>query len=408
MKRMLCTTLALLLLGTLSPLAGAAISPDGLSTVLRHQQDLLHQRLLAAEPLPVKDSPFAAQLFEAAESKDPNRTLSPVSAQLALSLIRPGTTGATRTQLDTLLQGTTHSRWTDILQTKADGPTIEVANSLWFDSSVTPNRTYLNTVEQDFSAESTTLPLASPSALIPINQWVSAKTHGLIPTILDDPLPEEAAVLLLNALYFNGKWTTPFPKEATYDQTFHNQDGSQASVPFLHHTRSVQYVKTEAYTGAALPYQGDGSWWMLLLLPAAGTSPADLVGQDFGALLDSTQSTYTQLSLPKLNLQSSYDLTDALQSMGLTAPFLPGTSDLSPMGTCTKGPLVLTKVVQKTCLQVDELGTQAAAVTGAIAASSSAPINPPVSLTFDQPFLCCLWNDQLEQPLFLSAVNHLG
>ena len=97
----------------------------------------------------------------------------------------------------------------------------------------------------------------------------------------------------------------------------------------------------------------------------------------------------------------------ALQAMGLTEAFAGG--DFTPMGTCTKGPIQLSKVIQKTYLKVDEKGTEAAAVTGAIMEAGAA-LDPerPIELTFDRPFLCCLWNAEISQPLFLTAVNELG
>lgn len=421
MKRILCVLLTLLLLSSVSALAcKAPAKPAGQSTLIPPETTLIsqqalviHQRLaaLAAQlfPQPNADS-FASQLFTKTESPDLNKSLSPVSAQFALGLLRPGTAGETRAQLDALLDGVNFTAWKDALQTQADGPTIEVANSVWFDTSVTPNRTYLNTLKQEFAAESTILPLPGESALKPINQWVSEKTHGLIPTILSEPLPKESAAVLLNTLYFNGNWVTPFSQRATREQPFHAQDGTAKMVPFLHDTRhELQYIKTPVCTGAALPYQGDGSWWMLVLLPSPGVSPEALASQDFGTLLDQAKPTYTRLSLPKFTLEGSYPLKEPLKAMGLTAPFIPTTPDLAPTGTCSKGPLFVMDVFQKTCLRVDEKGTEAAAVTGITeGASAEPPIEEPIDLTFDRPFLCCLWNDEIGQPLFLSAINQLG
>ena len=78
------------------------------------------------------------------------------------------------------------------------------------------------------------------------------------------------------------------------------------------------------------------------------------------------------------------------------------------MGVCAKGPIVLSKVIQKTYLRVDEKGTEAAAVTAAIGKANAFPGPKPVEVTFDHPFLCCLWNAEISQPLFLTAVNELG
>ncbi len=110
------------------------------------------------------------------------------------------------------------------------------------------------------------------------------------------------------------------------------------------------------------------------------------------------------LALPKFTLEGTYDLTEALKGLGLTTAFS-GAADLSGIGTCTKGDLYLSQVLQKTYLRVDEKGTEAAAVTSAAVGATSAPIDPPVELTFDRPFLACLWNGEAAQALFLAQVD---
>ena len=351
-------------------------------------------------------SSFPADLFAAVQSDSPNRSLSPVSAEYALGLLRAGADGTCRKQLDRLLEGVDFARWNETLTTVGDGPVVEVANSIWFDASVTPSQTYLDTVKKDFNAGSETLDLPSRDAMDTINSWVCEKTHALIKSILDEPMDDDAAAVLINALYFKGDWKVPFEKAGTRDQAFHSRDGKEAQVPFMHDTRDgMLYIDAGTCRGVALPYKGDGSWYMLALLPAEGRTADSLAGEDFGALLAGAKKSFVRLALPKFTIEASYDLTEPLRAMGLTAAFEGG---FSPMGFCTKGPIVLSRVLQKTYLRVDEEGTEAAAVTAAIGKANSALGPKPVEVTFDRPFLCCLWNDQVGQPLFLTAVNELG
>ena len=367
---------------------------------------------------------FNADFFAAVDSDEPNKSLSPVSARYALGLLRAGAEGETRAQLDRLLSGVDFSQWKHILQSSG-GPTVEVANSIWFDLSVIPDAGYLNTLKKTFDATSKTLALNTRGAMQTINRWVSDKTHGLIDSILDAPMSDDAAAVVLNALYFKGDWTFPFDAADTYDQPFHNGNGTDSRVPFMHDTRrGMQYISTGDCVGAALPYDGgelpglpqgadptatyptNDGWWMLVLMPRNGADAESLAAQDFGSLLKSAKDAYVRISLPKFTVEGSYDLTRPLMDLGLTAAFTG--KDFGPMGTCEKGPIALSKVVQKTYLRVDEKGTEAAAVTGGFMEATSA-INPdtPIELTFDRPFLCCLWNDQIAQPLFLTAVNEL-
>ena len=367
---------------------------------------------------------FNADFFAAVTSNKPNKTLSPVSARYALGLLRAGAEGETRAQLDRLLAGADFAAWNQALRSTEGGPTVEVANSIWFDLSVTPDGNYLNTVAKDFDAQGRTVALTAQSGVQAVNRWVAEKTHGLIQSILDQPLPDEAAAVVLNALYFKGDWTFPFDPNNTHDQTFRNGSGKEVQVPFLHSTRrGTQYIRTDTCVGVALPYKGgslelpqgadpsgdaptNNGWWMIALLPKDGTSPERLAAENFDALLGNAADAYVRLSLPKFTLEGSYDLTGPLKDLGLTAAFAGG--DFSPMGKSAKGDLALSSVIQKTYLRVDEKGTEAAAVTGAIVATTAFNPEEPLELTFDRPFLCCLWNSQISQPLFLSVVEELG
>lgn len=391
---------------------GLKFDPRGILTgqeALVMNQRLAEQAASLDRVETVPSASFNRDFFAAVQSDEPNKSLSPVSARYALGLLQAGAAGENREQLDALLSDMDPEAWNKALTTGANGPTVEVANSIWFDTSVTPNQEYLDAVKKLYNAESQTLTLTAQSAVNTINQWVKDKTHGLIPTILDKPLSEDAAAVLLNALYFKGDWSVPFDAADTWDQTFHGKNGADAQVPFMHDTRhGMAYISTDSCVGTALRYRGDGDWYMLFLMPkAAGDGAAEeLAGESFEALLAGAGDAYVRLSLPKFTIEGCYDLTEPMQELGLTAAFSGG--DFTPMGTCTKGPLVLSKMIQKTYLRVDEEGTEAAAVTGAVVECTAA-LEPeePIELTFDRPFLCCLWNGEIGQPLFLTVVNAL-
>ncbi len=373
--------------------------------VSRQEALLLNQRILSQSPA---GGNFSAQLISALAAEE-NILISPVSAQLALGLLQAGAGSSTKAQLDTVLGSIDFSAWQKALQTQSPGPTVEVANSVWFDDSVTVEQSYLDKVERDFNAESRTLKLSSASALQKINSWVKEKTHGLIPRLLEEKLPEESAAVLINALYFNGEWQYPFDHTDSYPQTFHSASGAEAEISFMHDCRhNVYYLESDSFRAAALPYKGEGDWWMLLLLPKEGYTPADLAQEDLATVLNKMEERYVRLSLPRFTLEGSYDLTGPLMQMGITDAFLVDRADFIPMGSCSKGPLFVDQVLQKTYLRVDEKGTEAAAVTGIVLLAGSAmETEQPIDLCFDRPFLCCLWNGQIQQPVFLATVDSL-
>lgn len=351
---------------------------------------------------------FGGDLMNAFRETE-NPVLSPVSVQLALGILQPGAAGETRAQFDTVLSGIDFGKWTGALQTKEYGPTVEIANSLWFAPGMTVNEPWIQTVTDTFGAESRTIDLASTEAVTAINGWVEEKTHGRIPVLLDEPLSPDTVSVLLNALYFKGNWAEEFEPANTRDEPFRNASGTEVKVPTMHaDARDLCYFETEDCTGVALPYMGAGDWRLICLLPNEGANPESLAAQDFTALLDNGEYRPVNLSLPKFTLEGTYELNGALQSMGLTEMFT-ANADFTPMGTGPNGPVFVSEVLQKTYFSVDETGTEAAAVTE-ILVEGAAIEEPrePIDVTFDRPFLCCLWCGEIEQPLFLAAVEELS
>lgn len=385
-------------------LQGRADGTFGPKDSLTRQEALLLDLRLANSCLePVATGDFAADLF--ARVRGQNVVLSPASAAMALGLVQAGAQGETKAELDRVLTGTDPAKlYAALTKATKDGPTVEVANSLWFDTSVSPSQSYLSRVKGAYGAESQTLDLPTRDAMDRINAWVKAKTHDLIPALLSEPLADDQVAVLLNALYFKGDWAVPFDKASTRDLDFTTAGGKTVSVPFLRDTRTMSYLDTDACTGVVLPYRGEGDWSLIALLPKDGHTAAELAGSDFAALTKAAQDERVALALPKLTLEGTYDLTDAFKGLGLTTAFS-GAADLSGIGTCTKGDLYLSQVLQKTYLRVDEKGTEAAAVTAAMAGATSSPVEPPVELIFDRPFLVCLWHSEAAQALFLAQVD---
>ena len=387
--------------GVLQGRADGTFGPK--DSLTRQEAVILDLRLVNSCLKPVATGDFTTDLF--GQVKGQNVVLSPASAAMALGLVQAGAQGETKAELDRVLTGTDPAKlYAALTKATKDGPTVEVANSLWFDTSVSPKQSYLSSVKATYGAESQTLDLPTKDAMDRINAWVKAKTHDLIPTLLNELLADDQVAVLLNALYFKGDWVVPFDKESTRDLSFTTAGGKTVTVPFLRDTRTMSYLDTDACTGVILPYRGEGDWSLIALLPKDGHTAAELASSDFAALAKAAQDERVALALPKFTLEGTYDLTDALKGLGLTTAFS-GAADLSGIGTCAKGDLYLSQVLQKTYLRVDEKGTEAAAVTSAAAGATSAPIDPPVELIFDRPFLACLWNGEAAQALFLAQVD---
>lgn len=236
---------------------------------------------------------------------------------------------------------------------------------------------------------------------------VSERTHGKIETLLNEIDPATAAILI-NALYLNAKWASPFQERNTDDAYFYPAQGDAAKTPFMSKLGQTRCFATEGEDGVLLPYR-DGRLAFLAVLPSEGTGLTEyLAGWDkdtLGTFLSVAQEQTVQLSLPKFKTEWSGDLTDTLKALGITDAFNPQTSDFTPMGRSAAGEAVyLSKAVQKTFISVDEEGTEAAAVTGAMMTYGGyTVIGEYVTLVFDRPFVYAVVDMEIGVPLFLGT-----
>lgn len=282
--------------------------------------------------------------------------------------------------------------------------TLSIANSLWAAQGYPFEADYLTFVPDTFGATLDEVDLGAQETADRIDDWVVERTEGLIDEIAEDlGLPDPQAVLvLLNAVYFLGTWTTTFDEDQTRDAPFRLSDGSHIEVPMMHRTDPELAVASgEGFTMVRLPYGEDERFGMEVLLPDEDLPLDDLLAEldldTWQQAVDGlTLSPLSQLGLPRFELEWDAELTDALQQLGIVAAF--GGGDFTPMSPANPW---LDTVVQKTYLRVDEQGTEAAAVTGGVMATSAGP--PP--LLVDRPFAFTVSDRQTGTILFLGTVH---
>ncbi len=374
------------------------------------------------ELLPCSDfspaSAFGLELFKhALDTQDENPVLSPASAYLCLAMVMNGAGTHTLEEFQTLLGGDVqavdslsaalHERLTD-----AKGSTIlRIANSLWADDDrVTIEESFLKALGEYFSPELYTADLPSQAALDAINSWVNEKTNGLIPTLHDKPYPKNTDLILLNTLYMKAKWRQPFQGGMTWDGTFTKADGTKETVPFMHASEeTLQYIHTDGAEGILLPYD-DQKTAFAALRPTDGKTArefaAALTAERLSAFAASAQDTFLNLSMPKFELSYALYLTDVLKSMGLVSAFDPDAADLTKMGTGAAGPLYLNWVFQKIKIEVNEEGTEAAAVTEAVASDEGASAERPTELNLNSPFVYAVLDLETGVPLFIGLLDN--
>ena len=350
--------------------------------------------------------------------------VSPLSAALALSMAANGADGDTLAQFEAVLSG---GAGLDVLNALCQALTADyqslggstecsIANSLWVDPEGMIREDFIGRCGGIFDAQVIQAQLSDPGIVPALNGWVSDHTGGMIPEIVSEPFSEDAAALLVNALYLKNTWAAEFDPNQTMERTFTHGDGSEERMDFLRHfDRSLPYLETADSVGALLPYD-DGRLAFFALMPRLYPDSPDfeawlagLDGAELGRLVRDSRDRadfFLRLSLPKFEAEWTGELKDVLTALGLELAFDDtGLADFSLLGDNPYG-YHLSQVIHATKLEVNEEGTRAAAATVVEAtASSAAPMEEPqgIELDFDRPFLYGIVDLENGVPLFLGT-----
>lgn len=354
----------------------------------------------------------------AAAQEAENPVLSPLSAYLCLAMLMPGANENTKAEFEKILG----ADWDYVSALAADiaaqlektgGSTkLDLANSIWTDDDkAVIEEEWLKTVKAYFGPDIYSADLPSDGALKAINKWVNDKTNGMIPKLHDDNYDKDTIMVLLNALYMKADWAHKFDAESTYDREFTKADGSTVTVPFMNMYEAYEsYIKTEDAEGIMLPYD-DGRLAFIALKPDSGDAlgyAASLTGAKLKeAIAAAKADTFVTVNMPKFDTEYSVYLTDALKAMGMTDAFDPFLADLSGAGRGVDGPLYISYVFQRVKVDVNEEGTEAAAVTEIATAEGCAlPADEPIVLTFDKPFVYAIVDTETGVPLFAGVMEN--
>jgi len=238
-----------------------------------------------------------------------------------------------------------------------------------------------------------------------INAEIAKQTNDLIRDLLPPPsITSDTRFVLTNAIYFNAKWLVPFPKERTEDGTFTTADNRSVTVPMMRQvTRSYQYAKGPDYQAIELPYIGDMS--LVAIMPDAGqldAFEASLDGDRFQEIVSRLAWQEVRLTMPKFTFTSdSISLKEMLSALGMPSAFLP-TANFSAMTSQAR--LMLGDVYHKAMVRLDEEGTEAAAASAAIGMPTSAPMEEPIELVLDRPFVFAIRDNVSGEVLFLGRL----
>jgi len=356
---------------------------------------------------------FAFDLFRTGNVSQhkANVFMSPLSASMALGMTANGANGTTYDEMrSTLRQGTAtreeigagYKSLISLLVGLDPGTTFTIANSIWQKQSFPVNPSFLDESKLYFDAQVEALDFMSPTAVPTINSWVSSHTNNKIPTILDTIAAEEV-MFLINAIYFKGSWQKEFDKSKTVDAPFHAADGTTSTVKMMSRPEGVQYSANTEYSAVDLPY-GNSAFTMTVVLP---NGDIDAFAESFNqakwnTLVGSLRDSETLVYLPRFRMEWKRELNDDLKQLGMQLAFVPDGADftrMSPLGLH----LYITKVVQKTFVDVDEEGTEAAAATSVGMGVTSMP----PTFRADRPFMVVIRERFSGTILFIGKIAKL-
>lgn len=355
-----------------------------------------------------------------ADTPEANVAVSPVSVSLAMAMAGGGARGETRAALLAALGfagmepgelGRRHAALLERLRADDADVTLDIANSLWVREGIPLSEEYIAACARDYGARTGELDFRSEQAVATINDWVRARTRGRIPGIVDQ-LREEDALVLLNAVYFKGRWSEPFELELTRDREFRRPDGSRPPVPMMQRAGRFDYGEADGLQVLRLPY-GEGGFALYLLLPAeddqAGVSGlADrLTGGEFEHRRRGLNNREGELVLPRFRLEFSAQLNRVLSGLGMAIAFDPARADFQGMLKAEIDmAFYINEVVHKSFIEVNEEGTEAAAATGTRMGITSVPLEADrFRMVCDRPFLWLIRDEATGTTLFIGAVN---
>lgn len=350
-----------------------------------------------------KNTGFAWELNEQMP-QDKNYMFSPLSIKMAFAMAANGAAGETKQEILDALDiedlDVFNKQAAQLMETynAQDELKLQVANSIWRNTDNMQGRSFASDYQKKMEQfyQGTAADVTDKNAVETVNNWVKEHTNGKIDSIIEDC---DFWAMLVNAVYFKGAWVNQFQEGATRPDTFVSRDGKETEIDFMHQTGYMDYYADDNMQMVRLPYQGANIGMYIAL--------TDQPGSHLEEAAENMNRSYVALSLPKFRTEFSTSLNDMMKSLGVQMAFIDPASanpaaDFSPM--VGEKLLFIDSVLHKTYIEVDENGTEAAAVTAIFKGATSAHIPDPEPIEFkaDHPFTYFIRDDASGEILFLG------
>ena len=364
------------------------------------------------------DNEFGLEIFQKIReaSSEENIMISPLSISVAFAMAYNGADSETKTEMEKAMKlngltteqiNNSYKMLINALQSLDKDVVFEIADAIFYTEGFSVKSDFLNINKTIYDAEVEKLNFSSSSAVQTINSWVADKTHDKIKSIIQQLNPLDRLVLL-NAIYFNGIWTNKFDENGTHMLNFTKTDGTNIEVPMMKKEEKLGYTSNSLFIAIKMPY-GKGQFNMFVMLPANGKSSQDVIDElntdNWNNWVKSFEiKDPVVVTMPRFKFAFETKLNKVLVQMGMEKAFQPYIADFSKM---SDEDLYISSAIHKSFIDVNENGTEAAAVTSITFTTTSAGNEPPKTyFTVNKPFVFAITEKDTNAILFMGEVQN--
>ena len=388
----------------------ASITAIIASTVLYSSDDTGGEEKLFEENNALNSNEFGFKFYRHLSNSDDNLFFSPISIDIVFAIIYEAAQDKTKENMHQLFEfeqdsekrRLSYKNTIENLNQKNPDFELNVKNGIWVSDMYELKPEYVKIVTNDYVASSKNVDFVSNDGVQTINQWVKENTNDKIEKIFEDnstgPLTLMAAT---NTVYFNGLWENPFPAGMTYERNFFVTPDNVEMIDMMKlKNHYFNYYEDDTVKIVELPYK-DNRVSMYLLqsfeMHQLKQLEDNLTANYFNELKSNLSEKMVSVIMPKFSMEMDYDLREILTEMGMTYPFSRELADLGGMADYPN--IFIDEAVHKTAIDLHELGTEAAAATGAMAELQS---GSPYTFYGNHPFVYIIQEHETDQILFMG------
>ena len=366
------------------------------------------------------------KLFSALASEEPgkNMMISPLSISIAMAMVTNGASGENLDEMKDVLGfgnmdlAEINAQFADLVQSLVEADkdlVLSIANSVWMDDELAPDvkQDFIDVLTEFYDAALFTEDFQDEATAGKINSWVSEKTNGKIEKVIEKIGPQ-AVMYLINAIYFKAAWTTSFDKESTYEGAFILSDGTEGKADYMafapdqevpeFKNYSTDWSDENGYSVVRIPYGRDVfAFYGIVPNPGNKTNIDEFIKKIAENGIDSYFSQLEKggfhVQLPKFKFAYDKSLVDVFKSLGMEKAFAEG--GLTNIADEPHS-LFISDIYHKTFVEVNEEGTEAAAVTVVEVGEKA----EPSGFFANRPFVFVIRDDRTGSVLFVGKVEN--